>query len=102
MIILGICLSFQSSACLMIDGKIISASSEERFSGIKDDESYPIKAINYILKSNNIKKKQIDYVSILSNHWTPYYLLVNEFSKLNHIDRKLEEVILVPKNLPKK
>jgi carbamoyltransferase len=91
MIILGICLSFQSSACLMIDGKIISASSEERFSGIKDDESYPIKAINYILKSNNIKKKQIDYVSILSNHWTPYYLLVNRFSKLNHIDRKLEE-----------
>ena len=91
MIILGICLSFQSSACLMIDVKIISASSEERFSGIKDDESYPIKAINYILKSNNIKKKQIDYVSILSNHWTPYYLLVNRFSKLNHIDRKLEE-----------
>ena len=55
MIILGICLSFQSSACLMIDGEIKHAISEERFSKIKNDESYPYKSINYILKQNNIQ-----------------------------------------------
>ena len=91
MIILGICLSYQSSACLMINGKIKNAISEERFSGIKDDESYPKKSIDYILKKNNIKPSDIDYVAHLGNHWTPYYLLVNRFSKFTVIDRKREE-----------
>jgi len=91
MIILGICLTYQSSACLMINGKVISAVSEERFSRIKDDERYPKQAIDYILKSNNIKVSEIDYVAMLGYHWTPYYLLVNRFSKFSHLDRKEEE-----------
>ncbi len=91
MIILGICLSFQSSACLMVDGEIKHAISEERFSRIKNDESYPFKSINYILKQNNIQPKDINYVSIINHHWTPYYLLVNRFSKFTHLDRKQEE-----------
>ncbi len=91
MIILGICLSYQSSACLMVNGEIKNAISEERFSGIKDDESYPKKSIDYILKNNNIKPSDIDYVAHLGYHWTPYYLLVNRFSKFTVLDRKREE-----------
>ena len=91
MIILGICLSYQSSACLMVNGEIKNAISEERFSGIKDDESYPKRSIDYILKNNNIKPSDIDYVAHLGHHWTPYYLLVNRFSKFTVLDRKREE-----------
>ena len=39
LIILGINWE-NSSACLMVDGKIISATSEERFSKKKNDERY--------------------------------------------------------------
>lgn len=91
MIILGICLSYQSSACLMINGKVVNASSEERFSGVKDEERYPKKAIDYILKINKVKPHEIDYVSILGYHWTPYYFLAKRFSKFTHVDRKNEE-----------
>ena len=50
MIILGINWEQNSSASLMIDGKIVGCSSEERFSGIKNDERYPYQAINWLLK----------------------------------------------------
>ena len=57
-IIIGINWEQNSSAALMIDGKIISAASEERFSNKKNDESYPKKAIDFLLKSNKIKKNK--------------------------------------------
>ena len=61
-IILGIQWEMNSSASLMINGEIISAVSEERFSNIKNDERYPKKSIDYILKSNKIKPSQISSV----------------------------------------
>ena len=62
MIILGINWEQNSSASLMIDGKIVGCSSEERFSRVKNDERYPKKAIDWILKSNQIKKKEISRI----------------------------------------
>ena len=53
-IILGINWEQNSSASLMIDGKIVSGISEERFTRKKNDESYPKNAIEYVLKTNNI------------------------------------------------
>ncbi|MGB3773729.1 MAG: carbamoyltransferase [Leeuwenhoekiella sp.] len=49
--ILGISAFFHDSAAvLLIDGKIIAAAQEERFSRIKNDASFPINAITYVLK----------------------------------------------------
>ena len=53
-IIIGINWQCNSSACLMIDGEIIGSVSEERFSKVKNDERYPKKAIDYVLKINKI------------------------------------------------
>jgi carbamoyltransferase len=50
-----------SAAALIADGKIIAASSEERFSRLKHDSGFPKKAIDFCLKSANIPKNQIDY-----------------------------------------
>ena len=60
---LGICNAATASACLFIDGLLISAVSEERFSRKKYDDSFPIKSITYLLDENNIKLSRIDYIS---------------------------------------
>ena len=51
-----------SAAAIIIDGEIIAAAQEERFTRKKHDESYPKNAIDYILKEANIKLSEVDYV----------------------------------------
>ena len=60
---LGICNDETASACLFIDGSLVSAVSEERFSRKKHDKSFPLKSINYLLKEHNIKLSRIDNIS---------------------------------------
>jgi carbamoyltransferase len=43
-----------SSAALVIDGKVIAAVEEERFTRIKNDGSVPLNAIEYCLKTANL------------------------------------------------
>ncbi len=63
MYILGIsCFYHDSSAALLKDGKIVAAAQEERFTRKKHDTSFPINAIKYCLKSQNITSKDLDYV----------------------------------------
>jgi|TARA_B100001964_G_scaffold239763_1_gene308039 carbamoyltransferase len=50
----------------MINGRIIASVSEERFSRVKNDERYPINAINWILKNYKINTKNIEAVCIIS------------------------------------
>ena len=48
MIILGIsALYHDSAACLVIDGEIVAAAQEERFTRIKHDLNIPVNAIRY-------------------------------------------------------
>ena len=45
--ILGISAYYHdSAACLVVDGKIIAAAQEERFTRKKHDENFPVNAIN--------------------------------------------------------
>ena len=51
--ILGISSFFHDSAAsLIIDGEIIAAAQEERFSRVKHDERFPVNAINYVLEGS--------------------------------------------------
>ena len=51
--ILGISAFYHdSAAALVIDGKIVSAAQEERFSRIKHDSKYPFNAVNFVLKNS--------------------------------------------------
>ena len=83
MIILGINWEQNSSASLMIDGKIVGCSSEERFSGIKNDERYPYQAINWLLKKFKIKKSLIDEVAFISTVWAPGYILTRHYTNFS-------------------
>ena len=61
---LGIsCYYHDSAACLLHDGKVIAAVEEERFSRIKFDDDFPIKAITWCLKEANISIKEIDNIA---------------------------------------
>ena len=66
--ILGIHASFNAinhdpSACLMINGKIVTAIEEERLNRVKTSVGYfPYKSISAILKNNKLKMKNIDLV----------------------------------------
>jgi carbamoyltransferase len=51
-----------SAAALVVDGKIIAAAQEERFSRIKHDSSYPFHAVQYVLTESKQKLSEIDYV----------------------------------------
>ena len=63
MIILGISAFYHDSAAtLVIDGSIIAAVQEERFSRKKHDLSYPKHSIKYCLESAAIEACDIDYV----------------------------------------
>ena len=57
-----------SSAALLIDGKIVSASCEERFDRNKMSTSFPVNAINWCLKSNNLSFEDLDLIAI---PWNP-------------------------------
>jgi carbamoyltransferase len=53
--ILGISAFYHdSAACLLIDGEIIAAAQEERFSRIKHDASFPKSAIHYVLNEGGV------------------------------------------------
>ena len=63
MVILGISAYYHdSAAAILVDGKIIAASCEERFSRIKHDHSFPSKAIMFCLEEAEVSYSQIDYV----------------------------------------
>ncbi len=63
MYILGIFNDHNASACLMKDGKILGLLSEERFNRKKNFRGFPEKSIEYLLKTWDLKPKDIDIVT---------------------------------------
>src|SRR4051812_15249610 len=51
-----------SAAALVIDGRIVAAAQEERFTRQKHDESFPVQAIEYCLAEAGISAAELDYV----------------------------------------
>jgi carbamoyltransferase len=61
--ILGISAYYHdAAACLVVDGEIIAAAQEERFTRKKHDSNFPVNAIAYCLSEARITSKDIDYV----------------------------------------
>jgi carbamoyltransferase len=61
--ILGISAYYHdSAAAILVDGKIIAAAQEERFTRIKHDASFPEKAIRYVLDEVGISMEELSSV----------------------------------------
>ena len=65
MIILGLNINHaDTSACLIVDGRIIAAIEEERFVRKKHFAGFPINAIEFCLDFAKIQLKQVDFVTL--------------------------------------
>lgn len=64
-----------AAAALLVDGKIIAAAQEERFTRIKHDANFPINAVAYCIKEAGIKPDDISYVVF-------YDKPINKFERL--------------------
>jgi carbamoyltransferase len=51
-----------SAAAIIVDGEIIAAAQEERFTRKKHDANYPKNAINFVLKEAALKLSEVDHV----------------------------------------
>ena len=61
--ILGISAFYHdSAAALVVDGDIVAAAQEERFTRIKHDPEFPTHAVNYCLQEAGLTPEQLDYV----------------------------------------
>ncbi len=62
--ILGIsCFYHDAAAALIVDGAIVAAAQEERFTRIKHDERFPVHAVRYCLQEAGLEMNDIDYVA---------------------------------------
>jgi carbamoyltransferase len=63
MIVLGIsCYFHDAAAALVINGKLVAAAQEERFSRIKHDSNFPEKAIQFCLEEAGLTADDLDHV----------------------------------------
>ena len=61
--ILGISAFYHDSAAsIIVDGKIIAAAQEERFTRKKHDSSYPYNAVEFVLKFAKLKLSEVDHI----------------------------------------
>jgi len=71
--IIGVSAFYHDSSCALIkDGEIIAAVQEERFTRIKNDSSFPSKAINYCLEEARISVDDVEAIVFYDN---PYITL---------------------------
>jgi len=78
--ILGISAYYHdSAAALIIDGEIIAAAQEERFTRKKHDAAYPTNAIDYCLSEAGINLSELDYVAFYDKPFLKFERLVETY-----------------------
>lgn len=87
--ILSITLEKCSGCALLIDNEIVFATSEERYSRIKSDSSFPKQSILHALKFAKIEGNDLDQVIICGNMLSLIPSLTNEYSTLD-VDEQLK------------
>ena len=78
--ILGISAFYHdSAAALIIDGEIIAAAQEERFTRKKHDPSYPVNAINYCLSEAGLSLAQVDHIAFYDKPFLKFERLLETY-----------------------
>ena len=78
--ILGISAFYHdSAAALIIDGKIIAAAQEERFSRKKHDARYPFNAVEFVLSDSNLKLNEIDHIVFFEKPFLKFERLLETY-----------------------
>ena len=78
--ILGISAFYHdSAAALVIDGRIVAAAQEERFTRIKHDSAFPTHAIDFCLKQGGLSSGDLDYVAFYEKPLTKFERLLETY-----------------------
>ena len=71
-----------SAACLVVDGRIVAAAQEERFTRKKHDAAFPTNAVAYCLKEGGITASQLDYVAFYEKPLVKFERLLETYASL--------------------
>lgn len=78
--ILGISAFYHDSAAvLLIDGEIVAAAQEERFSRIKNDPGFPTKAVDYCLSKAGLTAADLDHVGFYDKPFLKFERLLETY-----------------------
>jgi carbamoyltransferase len=78
--ILGISAFYHdSAAALVVDGAIVAAAQEERFTRKKHDAHFPTLAVEYCLREAGLTPKQIDYIAFYDKPLTKFERLLETY-----------------------
>ena len=78
--ILGISAFYHdSAACILVDGKIVAAAQEERFTRKKHDANYPYNAIEFVLKFSNLKLSEVDQIVFFEKPFLKFERLLETY-----------------------
>jgi len=78
--ILGISAFYHDSAAsILVDGKIVAAAQEERFTRKKHDSSYPFNAVEFVLNYANIKLNDVDKIIFFEKPFLKFERLLETY-----------------------
>src|SRR5262245_53509737 len=78
--ILGISAFYHdSAAALIVDGRIVAAAQEERFTRVKHDHRFPIHAVEYCLREGRISPADLDYVGFYDKPLAKFERLIETY-----------------------
>jgi carbamoyltransferase len=78
--ILGISAFYHDSAsALIVDGKIIAAAQEERFTRKKHDASYPFNAVEFVLDFAKMKLNDVDQIVFFEKPFLKFERLLETY-----------------------
>jgi carbamoyltransferase len=78
--ILGISAFYHdSAAALVVDGEIVAAAQEERFTRKKHDPDFPTRAIEYCLQEAGLRPDQLDYVGFYDKPFLKFERLLETY-----------------------
>ncbi len=78
--ILGISAFYHdSAAAIIIDGNIIAAAQEERFSRKKHDSGYPFQAVKYVLEESNLSLNEVDHIVFFEKPFLKFERLLETY-----------------------
>ena len=68
-----------SAAALVVDGRIVAAAQEERFSRIKHDPAFPAQAMEFCLNEGGLSPGQLDYIAFYDKPLTKFERLLETY-----------------------
>lgn len=78
--ILGISAFYHdSAAALLINGEIIAAAQEERFTRKKHDSAFPVNAVNYVLHEGGLETKNLDAIAFYDKPYLKFERLLETY-----------------------